>query len=279
MFAMAILFASTLLEETSETLGKNGVKKRRESIVNLAFLTQFWSVIFLLFSTLLGAKLVLNAHSLPILAIRVIVEVFLNYTAALAIVRADRSTIGFMRLLTIPLLLASDVTLGYHISSLQIAGVCVLFVGLAAAFYHNPHGQRGANLGILVAVFASMSAAMYKWDITHYNSVAAEQIVVYSCVTVFFYFMSLREGSSPLQLLLRPATGTQSLANGLGLAIESFAWVFAPASVIVAIKRALAVMWSIIFGQHYFRERHVRQKFYAGAVLVVGLFLLISPYW
>jgi len=89
--------------------------------------------------------------------------------------------------------------------------------------------------------------------------------------------MSVRGGTSPIKLLFRRATGFQSLTNGLGLAIESFAWLYAPASVIVAVKRSLALLWSILFGHHYFRERHVKQKLYAGAVLTVGLILLVSP--
>jgi len=107
-------------------------------VANLAFLTQFWSVIFLALSTLFGAKLVLSTQSLPILGPRVLVEIALNYAAALAVARADRSTIAFMRLLTIPLLLATDVTLGYHITPLQIAGVCVILPGSPPRFFATP---------------------------------------------------------------------------------------------------------------------------------------------
>jgi len=278
MFAFAILLASTFLEETSETLGKSGVKQRRETIANFAFLTLFWGLIFLGVSLLLGAKFVVKSESLPFLAVRAIIEVAGAFTAVLAITRADRTTTGFMRLLTIPLLLASDVTLGYHLTPLQIAGVCVLFSGLAGAFYGNQHGRRGAGLSALVAIFAAINATIYKWDITHYNSVAGEQIVIYGFGTLFFYLLSLRSGSNPIKLLLHRDTGFQSLTNGLGLAIESFAWTLAPASVIVAIKRSLAVMWSIIFGQHFFHERRVKQKLFAGAILATGLALLVSPY-
>lgn len=278
MFVLPIVLASTFLEEISETMGKKGVRQRHETVANLAFLLLFWALIFLVAATALGAKFVINPKSLPLLAARVVIEIALNYTAATAIVRADRSTLSFMRTLTIPLVLATDVILGYHLTQLQIAGVCVLFTGLAATLYHNADGRRGSGLGILVAFLAATSATLYKWDISHYNSVTGEQIVIYTSVLVFFYAISIINGTSPIKLLLRPATGVQSISNGLGLAIESFAFSFAPASVVVALKRTLAVVWSILFGHRFFHEQKVKKKMVAGAVLAVGLALLVSPY-
>jgi hypothetical protein len=278
MFAAAIIVASTFLEETSDTLGKRGARKRQETVAQMAFLSLFWTVIFLVISTFMGAKFVLREASIPFLALRVVIDITLGYTAALAVVRADRTTVGFMRTLTIPLVLAGDVTLGYRLTGVQIAGVCVLFAGLAAAFYNNTRGRRGSRVAILVAVLSAISAILYKWDITYYNSVAAEQIVVYTCSVAFFYFLASARGASPAKLLFRPITGMQSLADGLGLAIEAFAFSYAPASVVVALKRSMAVIWSIVFGQHYFHEHKVKKKIYAGAILAMGLALLVSPY-
>ena len=278
MFAALILLAATLLEEVQETLGKKAVRQRRETLYSMAFLGMFWTLIFLIISVFLGAKFVVKTQSLPFLAARCVLETIFSYIVALGVVRVDRSTLGFMRLLTIPLLLAIDLSLGYHLSNLQIAGICVMFAGLAAAFYRNPRGQRGWGIGIAIAVLGSITTTLYKWDITHFNSVTGDQIIVCAFNVLFFYIMSVKTGPSPLKLLVHKRTGVQSLANGLGLAIEAFAFTFAPASVIIALKRSLALFWCIIFGKQFFHEKKTRHKLYAGAFTVAGLVLLVSPY-
>ena len=119
---------------------------------------------------------------------------------------------------------------------------------------------------------------LLKWDISHYNSVAGEQITVYTVVLVFYYIQAKLAGNNPLALLVKRASGLQSLSNGFGLAIESFAYAYAPASVIVAIKRSFAIFWAVIFGQRFFHERRTHHKLVAGAVLALGLILMVSPY-
>ncbi len=277
MFIAGILFSSTLFEEISETIGKKSVRKRRETVYNLAFLSLFWTLTLLIVAGLIGVKFVVQEASWPFLIVRMIIGIALNFVAAQAVVQADRSTLGFIRLLTIPLVLATDIMLGYHLTTLQIVAVCVMFVGLVAAFHHNPTGKRGAGWALLVAILAAADATLYKHDITHYNSVVGEQVVVYSAVVLFFYVCSVRQGSRPLHLLARPITGIQSFTDGCGLAIESFAFSFAPASVVVAAKRTFALMWSIVFGHRYFHEHKLHRKLFAGAVLAVGLILLVSP--
>ena len=277
MLPLSLLASATLFEEIGETIGKKAVKRRRENVYNLVFLAIFWTDIFLILSTFAGAKFHLSAASLPFLLMRVPVDITLNFVSAEAIIKADRSTVGFLRLLTIPLLLISDLTLGYHLTTWQITAVILIFLGLAAAFRRNAAGQKGAIWAVLTAVLAAVSATLFKWDISHYNSAAAEQIVIYTVVLTFFYIRSRQMGTDPVRLLTKRVTGIQSIANGLGLAIETFAYQYAPASIIVTMKRSFAVMWSIIFGHHYFHEHKLRQKIAAGAVLLVGLVILVKP--
>lgn len=278
MFAIAIIFASTLLQEISDSLGKKAMKKRQETVYSLVFLGIFWTLVFLIVAALLGAEFRFTAASLPTFIPRVVLEATLAYIGAKAVARADRSTLGFIRLLTIPLLLAVDIVLGYHITAWQFMGIGLIFFGLVLAFHHNPRGKRGAGLACTGAIISVGTASLYKWNITHYNSVAGEQIVLFSCLLIFFYVQSVRSGQSPLKLLVRSKSGTQSLSSGLSSAIESFAYGFAPASVVIALKRSLALMWSICFGRTYFHEKGTQRKVYSGAVLVAGLGLLITPY-
>jgi hypothetical protein len=274
MFVLLLLLSATFAEEVSESLGKNSIRKRRETIYNAAFLSVFWSILFLLATLAFGAEFRLELASLPTLMVRMGLEIVMAYLGAELLLKAERSTVGFLRLLTIPLLLAVDIALGYHLSSLQILGVIVMFVALGLAFHHSPKGKKGAGLAILSAVLGVVTTSLYKYDITHYNSVVGEQVVVLSCVMLFFYVASER---SPLGLLVKPLTGTQSLSHGVGEVLMSFAYSFAPASVIMTMKRTFALSWSILFGHTYFHEKSLKQKLYSGAILVAGLALIILP--
>ena len=67
-------------------------------------------------------------------------------------------------------------------------------------------------------------------------------------------------------------------ASGFGSAIESFAYGFAPVSVVISLKRSMALMWSVVFGHAFFSEKGIKKKAYAGVVVACGLFLLVTPY-
>jgi hypothetical protein len=266
MLAALLLLTSTFITEAANSIGKQSVRYRRENIYDLAFLNFFWGFIFLLVTIPFGAPVHFNPASLPMLGVRIIVELLLAYVSAEAIIAADRSTLGFLRLLTIPLLLVIDIALGYRLSTVQLV-----------AFRHNQRGHRGAWAAILSAILAAVAVSLYKYDITHYNSVVVDQGIVLAAMLMVFYAMARRRGRSPLKLLVRRVTGTQALANGLVIPLESFAVGLAPASVIITLKRSLGLGWCIVFGGLYFHEHSLRRKLSSAVLMAVSLVLITAP--
>jgi hypothetical protein len=259
------------------SLGKRYVSQRRETVIEMCFLGLIWGLVFLLLTLAFGADFRVTLASLPTLALRIILEVALLITLAEATAKADRTTMAFLRLLSIPLLLVIDITLGYHFSVLQLAGVGLMFFALMLAFRHNPRGRRGAHLAVLSAILAVGTISLYKYNITHYNSVVGEQTVGLSVLLLVFYIMAVRAGRSPLRLLFKSTTGTQSLANGVAIALESFAMALAPAAIVITLKRSFAVVWAIIFGGTYFHEHSMRRKISSGLLLSLSLVMIASP--
>lgn len=278
MFALILVLSASFAEEISQSIGKQSVKLRRESVYNLGFLELFWGFVVMSGIALFGPHNHFDPASLPTLLPRLVLEVTVAYLTVEAIVQADRSTIGFLRLLSIPLLLVVDIVLGYRLTLVQIAGVVIMFFALTLAFHHNPSGKKGAWLVVLSAFLSVGTVSLYKYDITHYNSVAIEQSIVLGTILAFFYLRGWR-GRSPFKLLLRPLSGTQALMSGLGSVLGSFAISFAPASVVVALRRTFALFWAVIFGQAYFHEHSLKRKAYSFGFTVVGIALLVSPYW
>jgi hypothetical protein len=276
MFSALLVLTSTLSGEISQSLGKQLALWRRENVYELAFLELFWGLVFVAVTLAFGAEFKLDlVHAWPTMLARLILEMIMIYSIAEATIQADRSTIGFMRLITIPFMLVVDVALGYKISTLQFAGIGLMFIALVAAFHRTKTSSRGAGLAALSGFVGVGTVSLYKYDITHYNSVAAEQIVVLSCAVVITYVVAaLHARRSPWRLLYHPTTGTQALANGIAVALESFAYSLAPASLVMTYKRSFALLWSFVFGSVRFHEHSWRRKLTAAALMLVSVVLL-----
>lgn len=279
MFSALLVLTSTLSGEISQSLGKQLALWRRENVYELAFLELFWGLVFVAVTLAFGADFKLDlAQAWPTMLIRLGLEVVMIYSIAEATIQADRSTIGFMRLITIPFILVVDIALGYHISMVQFAGIALMFVALIAAFHRTKTGNRGAGLAALSGFMGVGTVSLYKYDITHYNSVAAEQIVVLGSLVVITYVVAAAHTRrSPWRLLYHPTTGTQALANGIAVALESFAYSLAPASLIMTYKRSFALLWSIVFGSVKFHEHSWRRKLMAAALMMASVALLTVP--
>jgi hypothetical protein len=277
MLTFLIVLFSTFSMEAADSIGKKNVAKHRETIYGLGFLWFFWVAVFLALSVVfLHADFKFYAASLPTFVPRVLLEFAMVYLGAVSTVKADRSTMGFLRLTTIPLLLVVDLRLGYGITPLQVAGITILFLGMGLLFLRSKRSKKGAGFVLAGSIVAVLTASLYKYDISHFNSVAAEQLIMAVCVMVFFTVLSaVHRTTPPILLVFRKQTGLQSLMAGASLAVESFAIYYVAPSILIALKRGLALVWSIVFGHKWFHEHKFAVKMRAAGVAMVGLVMLV----
>lgn len=128
------------------------------------------------------------------------------------------------KLFTIPILLVLDIILGYNISSFDISGVLLIFVGVYVLLHNNTAGKRGAGLILIAAVIAAATTALYKYDISKYNSVAAEQLIVCSVILVYLWVAGrVMKKPVKLKLLFHRVTGAQAISAGLSTVLISLA--------------------------------------------------------
>ena len=80
---------------------------------------------------------------------------------------------------------------------------------------------------------------------------------------------------NPIKFLKKPIFIGQSFSEGIGAVLGSFAYLFAPASIITTAKRSLSVLWSIVAGKVYFHEKHLIIKLMAFTLIIGGLVLLV----
>lgn len=275
MFGLVLLAAGSFFSEVGVSLGKEEVARRKENIYSYGFLSLSLSTLAFLLIALLRGEFLFSLGSLPTLIPRIGLEILQAYVSIRALTTADRSTFGFLRVLTVPLLLLTDLALGYSLAVNQIIGVGILTLSLLLLFLNHGLRSKGVGLVLFSAVNAVILISLFKYDITHFNSVEVEQGIVQIILLGFFALAAWRTNrQNPLRLLGKPLFFFQSLSQATAGVLISFGYIFVPASVAASIERSTAVFFSLISGNRYFHEKKLAQKLLAFLFLVIGFAFL-----
>lgn len=275
MLGIVLVGISEVALQWSASIGKYEAQKKRESVYALGFLTWFWTTVgLLLWGTVGPGTFVFSLESLPTFTLRVVLELAMMYVTIRALIEADRSTFSFLRTLTLPLLLGVDLALGYVISFWQLVGIGVIIAGSVLLFSRKGLSRKGKIYSILSAVLAVGTLSLYKYNITHFNSLEAEQFFVHIIMlTVLVTAAYVRHRENLFLSLFKPVFLGQSLLAGFGGIAMSFAYLYAPASVITAAKRSFEILFSIVVGRAYFHEHHIAIKLVAALLVISGISL------
>ena len=277
MLGVLLTGISSAFNEISFSIGKRQVNDGAQSYYTFGFLIQFFSALFICAAGFLFNDLVFSPASFPTFGLRTLVAIVEMQLATIAISKLDRGTFGFMHLLTIPFLLTIDLVLGYALRPLQIAGMGLIILPVLAFFFLERREEKsGLWIAFGVAFLASIDISLYKYDISHFNSVGAEQGILTLILSLYFFLTAvLIKKENPLLFLRRPVYFAQASASGVATVINSFAYLFAPASVIASAFRGFSLLSSLLSGRLYFREKRLLLKVGLFAVIVLGLILLI----
>ena len=276
MIGFVLVIAAAFFLEIGDSIGKTEVSEKKESVYTFGFLMLLWGTLFLFALAFIRDSFVFSIASLPTLGIRAILEIAQAHVSVLAVTRADRSTFGFLRILTIPLLLFIDVALGYSIGGGQIIGIGIVVAALAILFINHAIRKECAWLVVFTAVNAAITISLYKYNITNFNSVEVEQGIIHIILLLYFFVMAMMIAKeNPIQFLKKPLFFGQSIAAGVGTVLVSFAYLFGAASVITTAKRAATILWAILSGNIYFEEKHFIIKMVSLALIAIGLAFLI----
>lgn len=267
--------AATFFTEIGDSLGKHQVLRRQQSWYSMGVLQNLAALIFFMILALRPGGFVFTWASLPTFLVRLVLEVVQTLLTLRAITQADRTTFSFIRVGTIPLLLGADSLLGNALSHGQLAGVAIIMFALMVIFIGHTMNRAGLGYVIGCTVNGAATISLFKYDISHYNSVAAEQLV--AAGTIFIVLTALafiKARENPFKLLSKPGCLAQTITYGLGSLLDSFSYQFAAASVISAAKRSFAVLWSTAAGNRYFQETRLAFKICLSLFLILGILAL-----
>lgn len=277
MIGVILASLSSLFNEIATSIGKYEVRNHKESVYTMGFLNLFWGTVLLFIIALARDKFVFSLASLPTFGLRAILEIAQTHVTLMAIMRSDRSTFGFLRILTIPLLLATDVILGYSIDLNQMLGIGLIVFSLIFLFINHGLSKNGAGLVLFTAINSVATISLMKYDITHFNSVEGEQMPINAILMIYLFVMAFFAAKeNPLKYFAKWPLFLQSAAMGLTGVAGSFAMSFAPASIINTAERSSAILFATVSGNVYFKEKHVFIKLISLALIVAGLLMLVQ---
>lgn len=276
MFGILLAFASSLFRETGTSIGKSQALEKKESVHTMAFLNLFWAAIFFFaYAFFIRGEFLFDLASLPTFILRAALEILQLHFTMRAIVIADRSTFGFLRIWTIPLLLVVDITLGYAISFEQILGISLIVISFIILFINHGIKKKGAGFVLFTAINAVATISLFKYHITYFNSAEAEQGIITLILIAYSFIMARYVAKeNPLRFLTKRIFFFQSMAWGIGSVLMSFAYLFGPASIITAAKRALTILTSTLAGNFYFHEKKLIIKLISFTLIALGIILL-----
>jgi drug/metabolite transporter (DMT)-like permease len=276
MSALLLVLVAAFFVELSTSIGKEEVASKKETLYAVAFLGGIWTTVILVsFAFISSSPLVFSLQSIPTFGLRAVLEIALVFISISAIQQADRSTFSFLRMLTIPLLLIVDFLLGYALSALQILGVFFIMTVPLYLFHKKGMSKKGKLLSLSSAILAVATISLYKFNITHFNSVEAEQAMMYVILLVTIILTAwLRGHENVFRYLTHPLCIVQSLSAGVAGVCMSFAYAFAPASLVVALKRSFELLTSLLSGKILFHEKQFIPKVFASCVAILGIVLI-----
>lgn len=275
MIGVVITFFGTFFDEVATSIGKTKLNQRAISIYSIGFINCLAAVSVFIIISIIKREFRFSLASLPYISAEVILNIIISTIALTAVARADRSTFGFIRVLTIPLLLIVDLFLGYKIKILQLVGIGIIILSLFLVFFYQGIKKQGAPLVLITAILPVATLSLYKYNITNYNSVAAEQIINLSVLIIYFLLMArFKAKENPFSFFKHKIFRYLALANVAPAFFIGYAYIFAPASVILSAYRSSSVFWSVVSGKAYFKEKRFLVKAACLALLVAGLILL-----
>lgn len=285
MFGVLITSLATLIGEAGSKFAKDELQHHRESYFELAFLNGLFGILLLLavvffvptdslFGELFGG-FVFQTESLPTFLARVLLEMVVIHLFVIGLEKATRATFSFLRMLTIPFLLLTDIALGYEFTLLELMSVGVIFVTVLALLSTHALKRDGMWYVIGGSLTAVATVSLYQYNITHFNSVAGEQLMMLAFLKVYLLSAAVYQSRrNPLRHFKRPRVIFHSLAAGLETVLISFAFLFAPSTIIMTAKRTSAILWAILSGHRFYHEQHIGAKFAGLGILSVGLLML-----
>lgn len=274
---LSVIFASlaSFIEEISSSIIKFEADHKKESIYTAGFINMLFGIFIFVLIAFFRNSFIFSLASLPTFSIKAILEILQGWATMNAIQKVDRSSYAFVRNLTIPLLLLTDYFIGFALRPAQLAGVLVIFIIFGIIMFFHIINFKSIGYSLFTAVNAVATISLFKYNITHFNSVEGEQILT-SLVLLSYFFLAAKfiAKENPLGFLTHRLFLGQGVFHGIASIFASYSVALGNPGIVIAAGRASAVLAGIVSGHNFFQEKRFGAKIWVSLGLIAGLVLL-----
>ena len=195
-----------------------------------------------------------------------------------AIHHADRSTFSVMSTIAIPLLLVSDIFLGYEVSLRQIIGVVILVAMLSYTIFKGDFSMKGMKYVVISNLISIGTIMAFKYSTVHFASTELMNFYNAGCMSILFFIIVCRtKGLRGVKNVFKRKYFWFASLYGVGSILSAAAYKYMIASMVVALKRFLSMMFGVITGKLYFHETNTSKKLTIASL--VGMAVLMMNIW
>ena len=214
-----------------------------------------------------------------LLVFQVLAGVLFTEISNKAIHHADRSTFSVMSTIAIPLLLVSDIFLGYDVSFRQIIGVGILVIMLSYTLFKGDFSMKGIKYVIISNLISIGTVMAFKYSTVHFASTELMNFYNAGCMSVlFFIIISRTKGLRGVKNVFKWKYLWFASLYGLGSVLCAAAYKYMIASMVIAFKRFLSMIFGVITGKLFFHETNTSKKLSVASLVGIGVLIMnIGP--
>lgn len=282
MIGLVLGIIGTFFEELNNSLLKEKSKKYHYITVGV-IMSSFSVLVFLLMwfykIYVWNIELFFNTASIPLLIIRIILEIVQSYVTLIAIKHCDRSTFSILRVLTIPLLLIVDILLWYQFTNYSLMWIWIILLSfIVFNTNHKTINWKWWYFALFTAINSVITLSLFKYSLTHYwNSVEIDQWIMALWIVIFFIGYNYKKEKKIWFYLLKKEKifWVQWILMALTSLILSYSYVYLNASEATAVKRAWEMFWSVLAWFLFFQEQHLIKKIWFAVCIMIGLWVMV----
>jgi hypothetical protein len=282
MIGLLLGFIGTFFEELNNSLLKEKSKKYHYVTV-WVIMSSFTVIVFLLMWLYKiyswNIQLIFNSASIPLILIRLVLEILQSYVTLIAIKHCDRSTFSILRVLTIPCLVIADIVLWYQFSTYSLVWIgIILFSFIAFNTNTKTINWHGWYFALFTAINAVVTLSLFKYSLTNYwNSIEIDQWIMALWTVIFFLLYNYKKEKKLWFYLLKKEKifWIQWILMALTSIILSYSYLYLNASEATAVKRAWEMFWSVIAWFMFFQEKHFVRKILFAIFLIFWLVIMV----
>jgi len=194
-------------------------------------------------------------------AIIAILSTVFTRLGCIATQHVDRTIMARLFIMSIPMVLIWDVLLWNTIAWWQIAVVSVILILWLISAREQPIGRRGLWYVVLMNIIWSICILLFKRVTTYYTAIPLQTFLCAIgcaiCLVMFkpkalWTLLHNRKNYKTITIL--------ALFDWSSWFISSLSYGYWIASIVVTVKRASQMLWSLIFGKIAFHENHLVRK-------------------